>query len=70
MLSPWPLAHFLLSGAFPPALRVARGRTLLRRFAFPLPVYSVLNQTQLATKSLHVPLSLVLAYFFYWCFVV
>lgn len=24
MLSQWPLTHFLLSGAFPPALRVAR----------------------------------------------
>lgn len=38
---PWPLTHFLLSGALLSALRVAQAQAIQRRFAFPLPVYSI-----------------------------
>lgn len=55
---PWPLTQLLLSGAFPPALRAAQGPAIQRRFAFPLPVYSISDYAQLATKRLHVPFSL------------
>lgn len=46
-----------LSGACPPALRVAQGRAIQRRFAFPLPVFSIPNYAHLATERLHVPFS-------------
>lgn len=55
---PWPLTQLLLSGAFPPALRAAQGPAIQRRFAFPLPVYSISDYAQLATKRLHAPFSL------------
>lgn len=61
---PWPLTHLLLSGAFLPALRAAQGPAIQRRFAFPLPVYSISDYAQLATKRLHVPFSLILDHFY------
>lgn len=67
---PWPLTHFLLSRAFPPALRFAQDRAIKRRFPFPLPVYSISNYAQLATERLHVPVSLILVcglVFFFSC---
>lgn len=57
--SPWPLTHLLLSGAFPPAPRLARGPATQRGFAFPLPVYPISNAAQPASEHLHVLLSLV-----------
>lgn len=51
---PGPLTHFLLSGDFS-RRRCGSLRAVQRRFAFPLPVYSISKHTQLPPERLHAP---------------